>query len=75
MMVAVRRGPRRSIQRPITGAGRIPASVQTAYAIEAEVREMPRSAVIGSKKTETPAVCPGRVMNEPKVPAPNMIQP
>jgi hypothetical protein len=43
-MVAVRRGPRRSIQRPITGAGRIPASVPTAYAIEAEVREMPMHA-------------------------------
>ena len=30
MIVAVRRGPRLSIQRPITGAGRIPASVPTA---------------------------------------------
>lgn len=36
---------------------------------------MPRSAVMGSKKTETPAVWPGNVMKEPKVPAPSMIQP
>jgi hypothetical protein len=75
MMVAVGRGPRRSIQRPIAGAGRIPASVPAAYAIEANVREMPSSVVIGSKKTETPAVWPGNVMKEPNVPAPNMTQP
>jgi hypothetical protein len=39
------------------------------------VREMWRSAVIGSKKTDTPAVWPGRVMNEPNVPAARMTQP
>jgi hypothetical protein len=75
MSVAVRRGPRLSIQRPITGAGRIPASVPAAYAMEAQLREMPRSAVIGSKKTETPAVWPGKVMKEPNVPAARITQP
>jgi hypothetical protein len=29
----------------------------------------------GSKNTETAAVCPGIVMNEPKVPAANMTHP
>ena len=31
--------------------------------------------IAGSKKTETPAVWPGSVMNEPNVPAPSMTQP
>ncbi len=43
--------------------------------MEAQVRDMPRSAVIGSKNTETPAVWPGKVMKEPNVPAARITQP
>ena len=75
MIVADRRGPRLSIQRPIKGAGRMPASVPAAYAIDAQDRETCSSVVSGSKKTDTPAVWPGRVMKEPNVPAARMIQP
>jgi hypothetical protein len=35
----------------------------------------PRSTLIGSKKTDTPAVCPGMVMNEPNAPAARITQP
>jgi hypothetical protein len=53
----------------------MPAIVPIAYAMEADVREIPRSAVMGSKNTDTPAVWPGNVMNEPNAPAARIIQP
>ena len=75
MIDSVRRGPRLSIHRPIIGAGRMPASVPAAYATEANVRDISSSVVIGSKNTETPAVCPGSVMNEPNAPVARIIHP
>jgi len=53
----------------------MPASVPAAYATEANVRDISSSVVIGSKNTETPAVCPGSVMNEPNAPVARIIHP
>ena len=69
------RGPRRSIKRPTKGSEKEPASVPSVYRSDTAERDSPKSAMILSRKTDTPTVWPGVVIIMPKVPAKRMTQP
>ena len=57
------RTPWRSIIRPTRGSPNAATSVANAYALETEVREMPRSSEIGSRNTLKVCDCPGPLAN------------
>ncbi len=69
------RGPRRSMNRPENGKLSEPSSVPPRYRADTPERDSPRSAMMWSRKTETPVVWPGFVIIAPSVPAAMTHQP
>jgi hypothetical protein len=69
------RGPRRSMERPTQGSAKAPVRVPSVYSSETPERVAPKSSMIGSRKTDTPTVCPGIVIINPSVPTTRITQP